>query len=135
VRGDQGEVGVAGLLDRLAVVQGLQDGEFAAALLDDPRDTEQVLGALGAGQRRPLLEGLAGGRDGTVDVRLARPGDLGQDLLGGRGDRLEDLAVGGLRELAVDEQAVRGCDVDDRAGLGCGCLFECRCHGDQSTVT
>ncbi|MGY3203685.1 hypothetical protein ACVW19_004200 [Streptomyces sp. TE5632] len=125
----------AGLPDRLAVVEGFEDGEFAAAFLDDPGDAEEVLRALGARERRPLLEGLAGGLHGAVDVRLTGLGDLGEDLLGGGGDGLEDLAVGRLGELAVDEQAVRGGDVDDRAGLGRRRVVENRCHGDQSTVT
>ena len=87
VRGDQREVRVAGLLDRLAVVEGLQDGQLARALLDDPGDPEEVLGALGAGQRRPLLERLAGRLHGAVHVLGARLGDLGEDLLGGRARR------------------------------------------------
>ncbi|GAA2915376.1 hypothetical protein GCM10020221_08870 [Streptomyces thioluteus] len=132
VRGDQREIGVARLLDRLAVVQRLQDGELAGALLDDAGDAEEVLGALGAGQRGPLLEGLAGGLDRRVDVLGGRLRDLGEDLLGRRGDGLEDLAVRGLAELAVDEQPVGRRDVDDRARLGGRGVFEG--HG-QSTVT
>ena len=33
----------------------LEHGELAAALLQDPRDAEEVLGALAAGQPRPVL--------------------------------------------------------------------------------
>jgi hypothetical protein len=40
VRRDERQVDVAGLLDRLAVVEGLQDGELAGALLHQPGDAE-----------------------------------------------------------------------------------------------
>src|SRR4029077_6235722 len=49
----EGHVDVAALLDRLAGVHRLEDRELAAALLDDPRDPEEVLGALLAGQVAP----------------------------------------------------------------------------------
>ena len=61
--------------------------------------------------------GPAGGLHGAVDVGLVGLGDLGEHLLGGRADRLEGCAVA-VDELAVDEQAVRRLDVDDRARLG-----------------
>ena len=47
VRRGQRDVDVAGLLDRLAVVERLQDGELAGALLQEPGDAEQVLAAVG----------------------------------------------------------------------------------------
>ena len=46
VRGDQRDVDVARLPDRLAVVERLQHGQLAGALLDDPGDPVEVLGAL-----------------------------------------------------------------------------------------
>ena len=107
VRRGQGDVDVARLLDRLAVVQGLQDGELPRALLQDARDTEQVLAALGAGQTAPRpLESGAGCIDSTFDVGLAGLGDLGQDLLRGRVDGLEGSPVNRLDELTADEQPV-----------------------------
>ena len=48
-RGDQRDVDIAALLDRLAVVEALGDGELARALLDEPSDAEEVLAAV-----RPL---------------------------------------------------------------------------------
>jgi hypothetical protein len=48
VRRRERDVDVAGLLDRLAVVERLQDGELARALLQDARDAEEVLAAVGA---------------------------------------------------------------------------------------
>ena len=127
VRGDDRDVDVARLLDRLAVVDRLQDGELAAALLDDPGDPVEVLGALAARHPAPdAVVGPAGGLHGAVDVGLVGLGDLGQDLLGGGVDRLERCAVA-VDELAVDEQAVRRLDVDDRARLGGrGVLERCR---------
>jgi hypothetical protein len=54
VRGRQRDVDVAGLPERLAAVERLDDRELARALLDQPGDPEQVLGALESGQRGPL---------------------------------------------------------------------------------
>src|SRR5689334_23952231 len=51
--------------------------QLAAALLDDPGDAVEVLGALGAGHPRPDAGvGAPGGPDGLVDVGVARLGDL-----------------------------------------------------------
>ena len=55
VRRGQRQVDVTGLLDRLAAVERLGHGELARALLQDPRDPEQVLGALGRSQLRPAV--------------------------------------------------------------------------------
>ena len=43
---DERHVDVAALLDRLAVVEALGDGELAGALLHEPGDAEQVLAAV-----------------------------------------------------------------------------------------
>ena len=62
VRRGQGDVDVAGLADRLAVVQRLEDGELAGALLQQPGDAEQVLAAVGRAHRAPHAGvGPAGG--------------------------------------------------------------------------
>jgi hypothetical protein len=122
VRGDQRQVDVARLADRLAVVQRFQHGQLARAFLKDAGDPEQVLGALGAGQRRPRYERAPRRRHGPIHVLRAGHRHLGQDLLGGRVDRLEDVLAGG--ELTVDEQAVRRRDLDDRTGFGSGRIFE-----------
>ena len=53
VRGRQRDVDVAALLDRLAVVDALEDGELAGALLQEAGDAEQVLAAVGAGHPAP----------------------------------------------------------------------------------
>ena len=46
MRRGQGDVDVARLADGLAVVEGLDDREFARALLDESRDAKEVLRAL-----------------------------------------------------------------------------------------
>jgi len=117
VRRHRRDVDVAGLLDRLAVVERLQHRQLAGALLDDARDAVEVLRPLAAGELGPhLVVGPAGRLHRRVDVGLVGLGDLGEDLLGGRTDRLERPAVA-VDELAVDEQAVGGSQVQDRAGL------------------
>ena len=74
VRGGERQVDVARLLDRLAAVQRLEHGELARALLEDARDAEEVLRALGAGQRRPAVrERVARGADRQVDLLRASP--------------------------------------------------------------
>jgi len=116
--GDERHVDVAGLLDRLAVVQALGDGELAAALLHETGDAEQVLAAVCAGEAGPgALVRAAGGRDGRVHVVRVGGRDAGDRLLGGRGDRVERRAVP-VHESAVDEQAVLGAEVQDRGRLG-----------------
>src|ERR671937_403832 len=67
VRGGQRQVDVARLLDRLAAVERLEHGELARTLLQNARDPEQVLRALGRRHGRPaVLERTARGRDSTL---------------------------------------------------------------------
>ncbi|CAB4925832.1 unannotated protein [freshwater metagenome] len=132
VRRGQGHVDVARLGDRLAVVQGLQDRELPGPLLQQAGDPEQVLAAVGRAHRAPDPgERPAGGADGAVDVGVGAHRDLAEHLLGRRVDRLQGGALAG-GELAVDEQAVAGLQVHDRAGLGGGGVLE---EAHQSTLT
>src|SRR5690348_16135005 len=110
------QVDVARLLDRLAAVERLEDGELARPLLEDARDAEQVLCALGAGEGRPAV-GVrgAGRRDGAADVRGRGLADGRERLLVARGDRLVGLR--GLEPLPADEVAVAVGDLDDVARL------------------
>lgn len=56
------------------------------------------------GRRLPCtVEGLAGGRDGDVDVLLCGLADGCDDLLGGGVDDLELLLVDTLNPLIVNE--------------------------------
>jgi len=118
-RGHQGHVDVAALLDRLAVVEGLGDGEFAGAFLHEAGDPEEVLSAVTAGELRPgAVVGAAGGGDGGVDIRRVGMRDHRDRLLGGRVDGLERNAPAG-DEIAVDEQAVVRAEVQHCLGLRC----------------
>ena len=119
VRRRQRDVDVARLLDRLAAVQRLDDRQLARALLDQPRDPEDVLAALQPGQRRPgRLRGPCRG-DRARDVVGARLGDLGQRLLGRRVDRRRVGPTGRLDELATDEQPVAITQANVVGGLRC----------------
>ncbi len=118
VGGDERDVDVARLLDRLAVVDGLEHGELAGPLLDDPGDAVEVLPALGTRQLRPRREAAAGGGHGAVDVDGVRLGHVGEDLLGRRAHGLEGRPARRVDELPADEQPVVGADVDDVTGLG-----------------
>ena len=127
-RGDERDVDVAALLDRLAVVEALGHGELACALLHEPGDAEEVLAAVAAAHLRPgLVVGAASGGDGGVDIRLAGRGDRRDVRFVGGRDRGEALA-GPLDELTVDEEAVLVAQVQDAARLGRGGVFE-EAHG------
>ena len=75
VAGDERHVDVAGLADRLAVVERLDHREEAAVLLDHAGDGVEVLGPLMAGQRRPFRLRLPGRGDRIVDIVGAGLGD------------------------------------------------------------
>src|SRR4051812_44484583 len=113
------DVDVAALLDRLARIHRLEDREFAAALLEDPRDPEQVLGALLARQRAPR-PGLraARGTDGPVGVGGRPLRDLGHRLFRGRVHGRERPATLSGYETTSDEQPVALLDRDDVARFG-----------------
>jgi len=89
MRGREGKVDVPRLADRLAAVQRLEHGELARALLQDPSDPVEVLGALGGSGRRPaVLKGLPGAADGERDILGPGLRDLRERLLAGGSDRL-----------------------------------------------
>ena len=132
VCGRQRQVDVARLLDRLAAVERLGDGQLPRALLQDAGDPEQVLGALRRSQLRPPVdEGVACGPDGEVDVLGACLRHLGQHLLARRRDGGKPLPRARLDLFAPDEQAVALPELDDVARLGCGRVLplERRGHG------
>ena len=125
VRGDQRDVDVAGLANRLAVVEGLEHGEFAGALLDDARDAVEVLRALATGHLGPrVLVRRTRRLDRALDICGTSVGDLAQDLFGRGVDGLEGGAVDGLDEIPVDEEPVVGGDVHHGPGFGCGGVVE-----------
>ena len=99
--GDQRNVDVARLTDRLAVVDRFQNGQKALPLLHMARERINMLRPLEAGKRRPFRLGLSRRGDGGVDV-LRRALRNARDALAARG--IEDIEqVAGLREDAVDE--------------------------------
>ena len=127
VRRRRRDVDVARLLDRLAVVDRLQHGDLAGPLLDDPRDPEEVLAALGTAHLRPHPVCRRAGRPSRPGRRRPRrprrprrapPRCSGEIVLNDFPDAVD--------ELAVDEQSVGGLDVDHRAGLGGRCVLERR---------
>jgi hypothetical protein len=87
VRRRERQVDVAGLPDRLATVEGLENGELPRALLQDAGDPVQVLRPFGRGDVRPaVVERLAGGGDRKGDVLRIRVGNVRKRLLRGRAD-------------------------------------------------
>ena len=120
VRRGERHVDVATLLDRLAGVHRFEDGELARALLHDPRDPEQVLGTLTAGQGRPTTGCRPVARPGrpcrcpagVAFATWARTCSVAGSTVG------ERPAVRRLDLAAADEQAVALLERDDVAGLG-----------------
>ena len=111
------DVDVARLADRLAAVQRLEHGELARPLLEEARDSVEVLRALGAGQGRPaVLEGVARSLDGELYLFIGGLAHLRERFLGRRADRRVGLLR--LEPLAADEEAVAVADGDDVARLG-----------------
>ena len=114
VRRSERQVDVARLADRLAAVQRLEHGELARTLLEQARDPEQVLRALGARECRPaVLVRRARSIDCEPHVVGARLRDLRERLLRRGADRRVPLAGARLDPLATDEQAVALVDGDD----------------------
>src|SRR6266513_1895485 len=133
VRRRERQVDVPRLADRLAAVQGLQHRELARALLEDPRDPEQVLRALGGARRRPaVLERLARAFDGERHVLGTGLRDLRERLLARGIERLVVLAGARLDELAADEDAVALLELDDLARFRGGRVLPRR--GDRRAV-
>ena len=104
--GDQRNVDIARLADRLAIVDRFQNRQETLALLHMARERIKMLRPLEAGERRPFGLSLPRRGDRCVDVgrrALRRAGDA----FAGRG--IEDLEqVAGLGEDAVDEMPEAG---------------------------
>src|SRR5207237_3963995 len=114
VRGREWHVDVARFADRLAAVERLEDRELARALLEEPRDPEEILRSFARAQLRPrAFERAARRLHRAIDVGLVRLRDLRQWLLAGRIDRRVALTRQRLDELPADEQAVPILDADD----------------------
>ena len=116
VRRHERHVDVAALLDRLARVHRLEDGELAAALLEDPRDPEEVLGPLAARAACPSCAAGRVARRGSPDRRPpAWPARRRPASPRSRDRRSRRRPVGRLDLAAADEQPVALLERDDVA--------------------
>ncbi len=92
--------------DRLADVEGLEQGEVVYARLDEVGEAQQDAAALG-GRRPapgPAVEGAAAGAHGAVDVLGAAAGDVGEVAAVAGTVVGERRPVGRRGEGAVDER-------------------------------
>jgi len=102
VAGDERNIEIARLADRLAVVETLEHGEEPRVALDLTSNRVEVASAGMRGEGCPPRSGGACGRDGRVDVSVAALRHA-REHRGGRGvDRLEVLALGRRHPLATD---------------------------------
>ena len=107
VPGDERDVEIARLADRLAVVEALEHRQQARVLLHGARERVEMARPGVARQRGPGGERLAGGGDRGVHVRPARLRDARQRRGRGRVDDVEPVAVLALGPAPADEQAER----------------------------
>ena len=91
-----------------AVVEGFEFGELVEVLLEQVAELPDEAAALGGLHARPgaVVEGVAGGADGAVDVLCLGLGNVGHDLAGGGIVDGEGLAGRGEDEASVDKHAV-----------------------------
>ncbi|MNQ89166.1 hypothetical protein D3C85_1044640 [compost metagenome] len=116
--GGGGNVDAQGVADRLAHVQGFQQGQLFAVGVDQVGKADQHLLALDRGQARPDagFEGGAGVLDRQFGVGQVTAGHLSQQAAVDRADAVEGRAGSGVGVLAMDEGA--GFDLH-----GLGALF------------
>ena len=103
--------------------QRLEHRELARALLEDARDPEEVLRALGRRELRPAVRRTPSRAASTARSTScgARLRDLGERLLGRRVEIVGNALAGrGSTQLAADEEAVALLERDDVARLGRG---------------
>ncbi len=86
----------------------LDRADFGGSLADAIGDFQQDAPALARRhvRPRPLVERLAGGGDGAVDILGAGLGDAGERLAGRRVVTIEGLATRGVDHLSADQQFV-----------------------------
>ncbi len=105
VAGDEGNVEIAGLADRLPVVQALEHGQQPRVPLHLSRERIEVARARVRLECRPTRTGGGCGGDRRVDVRLASLRHARQHGLRCGIDRLEVGAVRRGRPHSIDEVA------------------------------
>ena len=79
--GDERDINVAGLADRLPVIECFEHREEAFALLDVPGNRVEITRTGMAGQCGPCREGRRGGADGGVDITSGAFGDVGKRFI------------------------------------------------------
>ena len=99
------DVGVAGLPNGLAVVQGLEDGEEAGVLLYVPRNRVQMPRPLVGRRLAPRRQRAFGRVHRQVHVFRLGLHVVGEVLAGGGGEGGFEATPGGLLEAPVDEHA------------------------------
>jgi hypothetical protein len=101
----RGQVDVARIVDRLAHVQGFQQGQLVGVLLDQRHQLLQGLLALDRPGPGPVagLEAAPRRAHRAVDVRLPAARHLPQHPAVDRAGAVEGAAVGGIDVLAIDE--------------------------------
>ena len=105
VAGDQRNIDVAALADRLAVIHGLEHGQAAGMLLHGPRQRVQISSSRVRCQGLPFRQGGACGAHRSVNVRCRSLGNRGK-LLAGRGiSGFEVSAVRRLPPRTVDKMS------------------------------
>ena len=105
VAGDQRNIDVAALANRLAVVHGLEHGETAGMLLHGSRQRVEIASSRVRSERLPFRQSCAGGSDGGVDVRSRSLGDCRELLAGGGIGGFEVSTFRRLSPCAVDEMS------------------------------
>lgn len=99
-----GNIDVLGHAVGFSIVESLDGGEELSVLQEEVGELDEELSTvLGCLLPPWAVEGLAGSSDGNVDILLGGLLDGADDLLGGRVDDVEGLAVDSLHELVVDE--------------------------------
>jgi hypothetical protein len=89
--GNERDIDIARLTDRLAIVHGFEHREEPLALLDMAGDSIKIFGTLMSRQFGPLAEGGACGFHRHIDVRLRTVRNLRQHCIIGRIDHSEGL--------------------------------------------
>ena len=120
--GSHRHIEIARLLDRLATIQRLGDGEFPGAVLQQPGDPEEIFRSLGSREPAPRLESGGRGLIGRIDIGRPCQRDFRQLLLVAGADRIEVFASPGGDEFAVDEEAVSFLD-ESVSGFRRGIVF------------
>ncbi len=118
----QRNVGVQGLADGLAVIDGLGVGKDLEVLLKAIGDLEEHVRALGRGGAAPFVCCGMGGIQRQLDILGGRARHLGIGLERDRRCHIEVLALYRGYEFAADKVVVLRLELDFRIGLARHCI-------------